>query len=159
MAKHRCHSIEFNDISRNLTREAGAFDEDVRAAWDQGGPSAPRRTTLHDGQDGLDFPTLAISGVISEFARLAGPPAHFLAAGCCQDDAYRVAFLRRDQAIEAEAFTAEAVVALAVVTRVGDELIEGHDGRGGGHERHEVAEVAARARANALGHQHLRPDP
>lgn len=75
MAKHRCHSIEFNDISRNLTREAGAFDEDVRAAWDQGGPSAPRRTTLHDGQDGLDFPTLAISGVISEFARLAGPPA------------------------------------------------------------------------------------
>ena len=56
-------------------------------------------------------------------------------------------------------FAAEAVVGLAVVAGIGDELVERQDGVGRGCQRHQVGEVAARPWPNPLRHQDLRPGP
>jgi hypothetical protein len=68
-------------------------------------------------------------------------------------------FLATDQAVDPKLFSTEAVVGLAVVAGVGDQLVVSHDVGCLGGERDEITEVATGSWPDPLCQEHLRLDP
>lgn len=92
----------------------------VRA--DRASSSAP----LRDRHDGLHLPALPVSALAGSITRLIEEAVHLLPVWRGRDHLDRAALLGRDQEVDAQRLAAEAVVRLAVVSSVADQLVEAH---------------------------------
>jgi hypothetical protein len=66
---------------------------------------------------------------------------HLLTRGRGRDDTYGAALLGKNERVDTEVLTNKAMACLAVVARIGDEMVEPKLRSGGRGEGHEIAEI------------------